>query len=217
MPRATMASGAHPVMSRPSRVTEPSIGLSNPKIALMRVDFPAPFGPMTATISPESRESDTPRRIGTSLYPTVRLLASRSANLASQVRFEDRWVGADFGGFPFRDHAALMHDDDPVAPVEHHVHVVFNQEERLATLAEILDEGEDLEAEGRIDAGDGLVEQDERRVHDEDSREFEEFFLAARKVPRGFIGQLREPDEGQQIPRLPLQLLFPSPDPSQPE
>src|SRR5947208_15560593 len=106
-----MASGAHPVMSRPSSVTDPSTGLSNPKIALMRVDFPAPFGPTTATISPDSSESETPRRIGTRLYPTVRLLASRSANLASQVRFVDRWLGADVGGVRVLNHARLLHAD----------------------------------------------------------------------------------------------------------
>src|SRR5437899_11552577 len=94
-------------MSRPSSVTDPESGLRTPKMALIRVDFPAPFGPTTATISFGSRKNPTPRRIGTSLYPTDRSRASRRANLASQVRFDHRRHRADLRRPPFRDEPPL--------------------------------------------------------------------------------------------------------------
>src|SRR2546425_13187899 len=114
-------------MPRPGSVTAPEGGLGPPKMALSGVVSPAPSGPTTATISFGSRKSPTPRRIGTSLYPTVRLRASRSANLASQVRFDYRRHRADLRRLPFRDDAPLMHHDDAVASIEDDVHVMLDQ------------------------------------------------------------------------------------------
>src|SRR5687768_412974 len=42
-----------------ARTTLPWSGLISPTIILMRVDFPAPFGPSSATISPVPTESET--------------------------------------------------------------------------------------------------------------------------------------------------------------
>ncbi len=39
-------------MSRPSKTIEPSIGCTRPETAFNSVDFPAPFVPKRATISP---------------------------------------------------------------------------------------------------------------------------------------------------------------------
>src|SRR2546425_8600198 len=177
-------------MSRPSSVTDPESGLRTPKMALIRVDFPAPFGPTTATISFGSRKSPTPRRIGTSLYPTVRSRASRSANLASQVGFDYRRHRADLRRFPFGDDTPLMHHDDAVASIEDDVHVMLDQKERLAGYAEALDQGEDLEAQRRVHASHGLVEQDERWLHHQDPCELHQFLMPAPQIPRRFHRQL---------------------------
>ena len=53
-------------MSRPRNKTRPLRGFSRPKIVLMRVDLPAPFGPTTVTISPSWTEIETPFRMFTS-------------------------------------------------------------------------------------------------------------------------------------------------------
>ncbi len=43
-----------PVTSSPAKTTSPALGLSTLVIRLKTVDLPAPFGPMTARISPGS-------------------------------------------------------------------------------------------------------------------------------------------------------------------
>src|SRR5262245_24670054 len=45
-------SGGNPVMSSPSSMMRPLVGRSTPVRQLKKVDLPAPFGPMTARISP---------------------------------------------------------------------------------------------------------------------------------------------------------------------
>ena len=40
------------VMSSPSKVIRPAVGLYTPVSMLKKVVFPAPFGPMSATIAP---------------------------------------------------------------------------------------------------------------------------------------------------------------------
>src|SRR6185437_11922576 len=50
MPMRQMRCGGVPVMSRPSSSTWPRSGRKCPVIRLKKVDFPAPFGPMTAVI-----------------------------------------------------------------------------------------------------------------------------------------------------------------------
>jgi len=46
---------------------EPRHGCSSPNTAFMRVDLPAPFGPITDTISPASMRADT--SVSTSMSP----------------------------------------------------------------------------------------------------------------------------------------------------
>src|SRR3989304_5609073 len=129
-----------------------------PKTALMRVDLPAPFGPITATSSSGYRWKETPRRIGTSLSPaTMSLVSSSGSTLASEIRFDHRRVRPDDLGAAFRDHAPLMHDDHPVAVPKHDVHVVLDEEERPTLGPEPLDEGGELRAHAGGHAGPGFV------------------------------------------------------------
>ncbi len=58
-------------MSEPARYTDPVMRASSPLSALIRVDLPAPFGPMTRTTSPGAAWTDTPRITGTAPYPAV--------------------------------------------------------------------------------------------------------------------------------------------------
>src|SRR5689334_3573766 len=46
-------------MSRPSTMTLPAVGCRWPVIRLNRVDLPAPFGPITAAISPSATARST--------------------------------------------------------------------------------------------------------------------------------------------------------------
>src|SRR5471032_2605189 len=58
------------VISVPSTVTEPEVGLSRPERMCMRVDLPDPDGPMTAVSRPRATSTDTSRRAVTAVSPS---------------------------------------------------------------------------------------------------------------------------------------------------
>ncbi len=60
MPICTMLCGASSVMSVPWKTILPSRGWLRPLIERRVVDFPAPFAPMSVTISPARTSSETP-------------------------------------------------------------------------------------------------------------------------------------------------------------
>ena len=59
-PWRQMASGLRPTSSTPVSVTEPASGASWPPTMLKHVVLPAPFGPISASISPAPSEKLTP-------------------------------------------------------------------------------------------------------------------------------------------------------------
>src|SRR5262245_10226084 len=77
-----MACGGSPVMSSSYRRTRPEVGRSTPVRQLNRVDFPAPFGPMTARISPGATASETWLRAvrppNCTVRPSVRRIAGEA-------------------------------------------------------------------------------------------------------------------------------------------
>src|SRR5690242_4652560 len=58
-PMPQILKGATPVMSRPSTTTRPAVGCRWPVMRLNSVDLPAPFGPITAAISPSATTRST--------------------------------------------------------------------------------------------------------------------------------------------------------------
>ena len=62
---------------------------------------------------------------------------------------------------PSNDDLAGIHDDDPFTDGPHQFHVVLDDEERLALLAQGSHAIEDDLPEARIDAGGDLVEEDD--------------------------------------------------------
>ena len=92
--------------------------------------------------------------------PEVRRGQSRAG--FAEVRLDDALRCAYRLGRAVGDHAPLGHDDDAVGVAHHHFHVVLDEEERRAARrAQPLDVVEQAIAEGRVDAGQRLVEQDE--------------------------------------------------------
>ena len=57
----------------------------------------------------------------------------------SQVGVDHCRVGHDRRGRSFGDDGSLTHHHDPVADVVHHVHVVFDEQDRHAFFAQFLD------------------------------------------------------------------------------
>ena len=60
-PWATSRSAGWPAMAESRKRIAPRLGRTNPAMLRIRVDLPAPFGPITATISPGSTAMETPR------------------------------------------------------------------------------------------------------------------------------------------------------------
>jgi hypothetical protein len=54
IPCATISCACRPARAAPSKRRAPLRGVMSPEITRMRVVFPAPFGPTTATASPAS-------------------------------------------------------------------------------------------------------------------------------------------------------------------
>ena len=63
--------GASPEIRSPRSSTSPALGRRNDEISLNRVDLPAPFGPMTETISPSRTAKEM---LSTATRPPKRLV-----------------------------------------------------------------------------------------------------------------------------------------------
>ena len=59
-PCPAIALGRAPATSLPSSTTRPRDGRTSPNTAFISVDFPAPFGPISVTISEASTRIETP-------------------------------------------------------------------------------------------------------------------------------------------------------------
>jgi hypothetical protein len=60
MPSGTRLWGGVRVMSTSANVTDPAVGVTCPAMLLRSVDFPAPFAPMMASVSPSSMVTVSP-------------------------------------------------------------------------------------------------------------------------------------------------------------
>src|SRR4051794_17061413 len=108
MPRAARLAGPSREITRPANAIVPASGRSSPARAETSVVLPAPFGPMTAWISPGMTESVTSASAGS---PPNRLLSPDIASSASAIAVPALAVPAD----PDQAEQArfrTQHDDD---------------------------------------------------------------------------------------------------------
>src|SRR5262249_9766033 len=121
---------------------EPRRGATSPKTVRSSVDLPAPFAPMMQTISPARTDNETPRRTSTSSWPAATSRSSSSAPAASaaKVGLDHSRVAADRPGRPLGNLLAVVEHDHALGDVHDHVHVVLDQQHRLALAVQ----GEDV-------------------------------------------------------------------------
>jgi hypothetical protein len=93
-----------------------------------------------------------------------------------------------------------MHDDHAFAVVHDEVHVVLDDQEGVALLAELVEVVQQARFERRVDPGERLVEQEHVRVGQQGTREFEELALAPREVARALLGEVVDVEELQGLP-----------------
>src|SRR3990172_7282393 len=87
IPRCAISWGINRTRSRPLNSTLPSLGPKMPLIRFNKVDFPAPFGPMSPSISPLSTLKLTSFSAGNPPKYFVSLSPSRIASVFRDIRF----------------------------------------------------------------------------------------------------------------------------------
>src|SRR5690606_37597164 len=187
----------------------PSQGFSSPNTSFMTVDLPAPLGPTIETISSCATVRLTPRSTCISPYPVWTSSTLKSAILTSQVRFQNARIGADHGGRPADELAALVHHHHRVAQAHHQRHVVLDEQEGDAALAvELLDLLADLAHQRGVHARARLVEQHDLGVGHQRARQLQQLLLAARHGAGRLVGHVRQLHEVEHLARLLAQLAL---------
>src|SRR6185312_4037705 len=93
-PRRATAGGLSPVIGAPASTTEPESGVMKPETSENSVVLPAPFGPITARISPSRTSNDTR---STAVRPPKLLLSSRTSRIAVTSLHRARLGGGELG------------------------------------------------------------------------------------------------------------------------
>src|SRR5207253_4780904 len=89
---------------------------------------------------------------------------------ATEVRFDDALVGLDHARRPLGDLLAVVQHEDGLAEPHDDLHVVLDEQDGLAAVAELTDGLEEVVEERPVHARGGLVEEDERRVPHQDRK-----------------------------------------------
>src|SRR3954447_24038019 len=109
-------------MSRPSYVTRPRVGASQPASAFSVVVLPAPFAPISVT---SSRSRTSSAMLLTALMPPYR--TSRSPTLskrAPEIRFDYCEIALHFRRRAFGDPAPVIENSHTIADPHHELHIV---------------------------------------------------------------------------------------------
>ena len=97
------------------------------------------------------------------------------------------------------DDQPVADDRDPIGEVLRLVHVVGGEEDGLSELAEARDDLPRLAASRRVEAGGGLVEEEQLGVADERHCDVETALLAAGELAGAIVRLALEPDEGDRL------------------
>src|SRR5437667_11027178 len=90
-------------MSTPRNTMRPPLGRTRPESARRVEVFPAPLGPMIATISPSSTLTETPATAATFPEWTERSVSSSTRLLRAQIGFDHRGIRLDLARRPLGD------------------------------------------------------------------------------------------------------------------
>src|ERR1700674_1017504 len=138
-----MRAGDSPTSSVPSSRIDPRRGLRMPAIVIISVVLPAPFGPSRQVIWPLPTCSETPLRA--SILPEAVTRSATSSIESSrdlggaEIGFAHERVGLDLGRRAFGDFLAEVEHRDAVGDRHDELHVMLDQEDGEALLAELAD------------------------------------------------------------------------------
>ena len=206
MPARATSSGRRPRSERPSRLTSPPATGAAPMIACSVEDLPAPFGPISPTISPGSTSSEScgrrrrRRSARRQLVETsVRQLLASTGALAEVGGGDVEVARGSRPAFP-RPASPLVEHVDAVADVHDQRHVVVDQEHAGAVVvAHGADDGGEGRHLGLGQAGRGLVHEHEARVGGERAGDPEPPLVAVRERRGRRVRARGEPEQLEQL------------------
>src|SRR6185312_6040711 len=139
------------------------------------VVLPAPFAPMTVTVSPSSTSMVTSRTASTGPYLTaIPSIFSSATFVASQVCRNHFTVGTDLLWRPVRDTPAKVDDGNAVRELHDEIHVVFHDQQGHAASVD----GEEQFAEKTgflgIHPGGRFVQQQQARLRGQGPRKLQQ-------------------------------------------
>src|SRR5690606_27335904 len=100
------------------------------------------------------------------------------------------WIGEEHVRSPLREHTPFVEDIRPVANAQGLAHVVVGDQHADAAVLEVLDDALDLADRDRVDAGEGLVEQDQPRLGGQGARDLHAAAFAARQAGADLVGDM---------------------------
>src|SRR5882724_6992085 len=127
-----MASDGWPIVSWPSKVTDPVRFSTMPITDLSVVVLPAPLRPSSVTSSPRPISKPTPCRMCDSPYQACRpsTLSNASTMASPDVGFDYCRVLRHGSVRPFSQHLAARQHGDGIGKISDHGHVVLNHQHR---------------------------------------------------------------------------------------
>src|SRR5690349_3052914 len=105
-------------------------------------------------------------------------------DVAAEIRGDDLLVALHVGGDAFGDLLAVIEHQNAIAHAHDEFHVVLDQQDRRAVLADALEELAQRRRLGRVHAGSRLVEREQPRLGRERARDLEAPLVAIRQVLR---------------------------------
>src|SRR5262249_19151306 len=90
--------------------------------------------------------------------------AATTSTLAAEIGLNDPLIALNGSGRPLRDLVAVIENEHGLAEPHDDFHVVLDQQHRLARVSKARDGVQQIVEQRPIDAGRGLIEQDQRRI-----------------------------------------------------
>mmetsp|Transcript_1047 Transcript_1047/g.2758 ORF Transcript_1047/g.2758 Transcript_1047/m.2758 type:complete len:297 (+) Transcript_1047:2737-3627(+) len=129
------------------------------------------------------------------------LFSPRSVGLvaSAQIGFDDLLVALHLGRRALGDLLAVVQHRHAVAQAHHQLHVMLDQQDGAAVLADAVDQLAQHDLFGRIHAGGGLIERDQLGVGGQGPGDLQAALVAVAQSPRLEFGVLADADVVQQL------------------
>src|SRR6266540_4799930 len=199
MPLRTRWSARSLVMSSPANLMFPPATACSPEMARIVDVFPAPFAPISATISPSSTCRLMPCNASILPYDRCTSVSSSSIFGHPQVRGDHLGIVGHLGRRSLGDLLAELQNHDPVGDTHDQPHVVLDEQHGVAPVPNLLDQLEQILLLHRVEARRRLVQADQLRLGRQRARDLQPPLIPVRQVTGHLVGPVGYADEPQQL------------------